>query len=99
MSRKTPKKHSAKKFLFVFDAGKQSKSFDYTSHERLKEAIEKKLFADLKDIIKVTTSVSHPDQEQLRRINDVTDRLVRQHGYCPVCANEIVRYVGSLLNR
>ncbi len=78
---------------------RQSKSFDYTSHERLKEAIEKKLFADLKDIIKVTTSVSHPDQEQLRRINDVTDRLVRQHGYCPVCANEIVRYVGSLLNR
>jgi putative serine protein kinase, PrkA len=78
---------------------RKGKSFQYASHERLKEAIEKKLFADLKDIIKVTTSVSHPDQEQLRRINDVTDRLVNQHGYCPVCANEIVRYVGSLLNR
>ncbi len=78
---------------------RKGKLFQYTSHERLKEAIEKKLFADLKDIIKVTTSVSHPDQEQLRRINDVTDRLVEQHGYCPTCANEIVRYVGSLLNR
>jgi hypothetical protein len=22
-----------------------------------------------------------------------------EHGYCPVCANEIVRYSGSLLNR
>ncbi|MDF2719808.1 MAG: hypothetical protein K0R28_6733, partial [Paenibacillus sp.] len=21
------------------------------------------------------------------------------HGYCPVCANEMLRYVGSLLNR
>ncbi|MHB8124806.1 MAG: PrkA family serine protein kinase [Desulfitobacteriaceae bacterium] len=78
---------------------RKGKTFQYTSHERLKEAIEKKLFADLKDIIKITTSVSHPDQEQLRRINDVTDRLVEQHGYCPTCANEIVRYVGSLLNR
>ena len=78
---------------------RKGKLFQYTSHERLKEAIEKKLFADLKDIIKVTTSISHPDQEQLRRINDVTDRLVEQHGYCPTCANEIVRYVGSLLNR
>ncbi len=78
---------------------RKGKLFQYTSHERLKEAIEKKLFADLKDIIKVTTSISHPDQEQLRRINDVTDRLVEQHGYCPICANEIVRYVGSLLNR
>lgn len=78
---------------------RKGKVFQYTSHERLKEAIEKKLFADLKDIIKVTTSVSHPDQEQLRRINDVTDRLIQQHEYCPVCANEIVKYVGSLLNR
>ncbi|MFZ3101345.1 MAG: PrkA family serine protein kinase [Desulfitobacteriaceae bacterium] len=78
---------------------RKGKLFQYTSHERLKEAIEKKLFADLKDIIKVTTSISHPDQEQLRRINDVTNRLVEQHGYCPTCANEIVRYVGSLLNR
>lgn len=78
---------------------RKGKSFQYTSHDRLREAIEKKLFADLKDIIKVTTSISHPDQEQLRRINDVTDRLIQQHGYCPTCANEIVKYVGSLLNR
>ncbi|MEM5817459.1 MAG: protein prkA, partial [Desulfitobacterium hafniense] len=78
---------------------RKNKAFQYTSHERLREAIEKKLFADLKDVIKVTTSVSHPDQEQLRRINEVTDRLIQLHGYCPICANEIVKYVGSLLNR
>ncbi|MDA8226355.1 MAG: PrkA family serine protein kinase [Desulfitobacterium hafniense] len=78
---------------------RKGKSFQYNSHERLKEAIEKKLFADLKDVIKVTTSVSHPDQEQLRRINEVTDRLIKHHDYCPICANEIVKYVGSLLNR
>ena len=78
---------------------RKGKAFQYSSHERLKEAIEKKLFADLKDIVKVTTSVTHPDQDQLRRINEVTNRLVEYHGYCPVCANEIVKYVGSLLNR
>lgn len=78
---------------------RKNKTFQYTSHERLREAIEKKLFADLKDVIKVTTSVTHPDQEQLRRINEVTDRLIQLHGYCPICANEIVKYVGSLLNR
>jgi serine protein kinase len=73
--------------------------FDYTSHERLREAIEKKLFADLRDVVKITTSSKTPDPEQLRKINDVVDRLVREHGYCPVCANELLRYVGSLLNR
>jgi len=78
---------------------RKGKTFDYESHERLKEAIEKKLFADLKDIVKITTSVAHPDQDQLRRINNVMDRLVKEHGYCPICANEIVKYVGALLNR
>ncbi len=74
-------------------------TFDYMSHERLKEAIEKKLFADLRDVVKITTSTRTPDKEQLRKINDVVNRLMAEHGYCHVCANEILRYTGSLLNR
>jgi serine protein kinase len=74
-------------------------TFEYTSHERLKEAIEKKLFADLRDVVKITTSTRTPDKEQLRKINDVVNRLMTEHGYCHVCANEILRYTGSLLNR
>lgn len=78
---------------------RRGKSFDYTSHPRLREAIEKKLFADLKDVVKITTSTKTPDGEQLRRINDVVDRLVAEQGYCAVCANELLKYVGTLLNR
>nr|WP_277998936.1 PrkA family serine protein kinase [Moorella sulfitireducens] len=78
---------------------RKGRTFDYNSHERLREAIEKKLFADMKDIIKITTSTRTPDPEQLKRINAVIDRLISQHGYCPVCANELLKYTGSLLNR
>ncbi|GGG75300.1 PrkA family serine protein kinase [Paenibacillus radicis (ex Gao et al. 2016)] len=78
---------------------RKGKKFDFTSHERLREAVEKKLFADLKDIVKITTSTKTPDESQLKRINEVTKRLIDEHGYCPVCANELLRYVGSLLNR
>lgn len=74
-------------------------TFDYNSHERLKEAIEKKLFADLKDVVRITTSAKTPDGEQLRKINDVVARLMAEHGYCASCANELLRYTGSLLNR
>ncbi len=73
--------------------------FEYKSHERLKEAIEKKLFSDLKDVVKITTSTKTPDAEQLRKINDVIERLVAQEGYCVVCANELLKYVGTLLSR
>ena len=78
---------------------RQDKKFDYNSHERLREAIEKKLFTDLKDVVKITTSTKTPDAEQLKRVNAVTKKLVADHGYCPVCANELLKYVGSLLNR
>ncbi|RCW41894.1 PrkA family serine protein kinase [Paenibacillus prosopidis] len=78
---------------------RKGKKFDFTSHERLREAVEKKLFADLKDIVKITTSTKTPDESQLKRINEVTKRLIDEHGYCPVCGNELLRYVGSLLNR
>ncbi|MCC2685546.1 MAG: protein prkA, partial [Paenibacillaceae bacterium] len=78
---------------------RKGRKFDYSSHERLREAIEKKLFADLKDIVKITTSTKTPDENQLKRVNEVSKRLIDEHDYCPVCANELLRYVGSLLNR
>jgi serine protein kinase len=78
---------------------RKGKPFEYNSHERLKEAIEKKIFADLKDVVKITTSTKTPDPDQLRRINEVIDRLVKEHEYCPVCANELLTYVGTLLSR
>jgi len=78
---------------------RKGKKFDYTSHERLREAVEKKLFADLKDVVKITTSTKTPDAEQLKRINQVSAKLIAEYGYCAICANELLKYVGSLLNR
>ncbi|HLT58509.1 MAG TPA: PrkA family serine protein kinase [Limnochordales bacterium] len=78
---------------------RRGQRFDYHSHERLREAIERKLFADMRDVIRVTTSAANPDPDQLRRLNEVIARLVADHGYCELCANELLRYAGSLLNR
>ncbi|MEH7464269.1 PrkA family serine protein kinase [Bacillus thuringiensis] len=78
---------------------RKGKRFDYNSHERLREAIQKKLFADLKDVVKITTSTKTPDENQLKKINDVVARLIDEHGYNSTSANELLRYVGSLLNR
>lgn len=83
----------------ISSLARRGQTFSYTSHERLKEAIEKKLFADLRDVVKITTSSRTPDPEQLKKSNEVISRLISDHGYCPVCANELLKYVGSLLNR
>ncbi|MDP4551682.1 PrkA family serine protein kinase [Alkalihalobacillus macyae] len=78
---------------------RKGKKFDYNSHERLREAIQKKLFADLKDVVKITTSSKTPNENQLKKINEVIARLIDEHGYNSISANELLRYVGSLLNR
>ncbi|WP_342399497.1 PrkA family serine protein kinase [Weizmannia sp. FSL W8-0676] len=78
---------------------RKGKRFDYNSHDRLREAIQKKLFADLKDVVKITTSTKTPDEQQLKKINEVVARLIDDYGYNSTSANELLRYVGSLLNR
>ena len=78
---------------------RKGKRFDYNSHERLREAIQKKLFADLKDIVKITTSSKTPDELQLKKINEVVVTLIDEYGYNSTSANDLLRYVGSLLNR
>jgi serine protein kinase len=83
----------------ISSLARRGQSFSYDSHERLKEAIEKKLFADMKDVVKITTSTKTPDADQLRRINEVINRLVQDQGYCPVCAANLLSYVGALLQR
>jgi serine protein kinase len=96
----TAKKAFREEILIRLSAlARRGQRFEYTSHDRLREAIEKKLFADLRDVVKITTSTKTPDAEQLKKINEVVERLVAEQGYCAVCANELLKYVGSLLAR
>ncbi len=78
---------------------RKGKKFDYKSHERLQEAIQKKLFADLKDVVKITTSTKTPDERQLKKMNEVIATLIDEYGYNAASANDLLKYVGSLLNR
>jgi serine protein kinase len=86
-------------FRKVAMAQRRGERFDYTTHEKLKEAIEKQLFEERRDTIKLTVSTRNPDPDQLRKLNEVVDTLVRKEGYCTECANELLKYVSSLLAR
>jgi serine protein kinase len=81
-------------------AARRGDSFRYDSHARLREAIEKQLFEERKDLIKMTiTSRTKRDPEELKRINQVVKTLCDKHGYIPESANELLKYVSSLMMR
>src|SRR5262244_1711461 len=86
-------------FRKVAMANRHGEKFDYTTHEKLKEAIEKQLFEERRDTIKLTISARSPDTEQVRKLNDVVETLIAREGYCSECANELLKYVSSLLAR
>jgi serine protein kinase len=76
------------------------KRFDYKTNERLQKALEMKLFEDQKDTIKLTSLVSSVvDKATQEKIDVVKSRLIRNHGYCEVCATDVLTFVASIFAR
>jgi serine protein kinase len=75
----------------------EGKSFDYKMNERLHRALELKLFEDQKDSIKLTTIISKVvDKETQEKIDVVKSRLIKNFGYCEICATDALNFVASI---
>ncbi len=78
----------------------EGKKFTWDSNERLRRALELKLFEDQKDSIKLTSLVSNViDQETQEKIEVVKSRMIKNMGYCNVCATDVLNYVASIFAR
>jgi len=78
----------------------ERKTFNYRTNERLHKALELKLFEDQKDSIKLTSLVSSVvDKETQEKIDVVKSRLIKDYGYCDVCATDVLNYIASIFAR
>jgi serine protein kinase len=76
------------------------KRFDFRTNERLHKALELKLFEDQKDSIKLTSLVSNVlDSSAQEKIDVVKARMIRDYGYCDVCATDVLNFVASIFAR
>lgn len=76
-----------------------SGEYNYQSHPKLKEALQKQLFNERKDVIRLTVSARNPDPEGLKKINEVVNVLVEKYGYTVESANELLRYVSDIMSK
>lgn len=74
-------------------------AYNYKDHPKLREALEKQLFDERQDIIRLTVSSRNPDEDELKRINVVVATLCDKYGYNASSANKLLRYVSSLMAR
>lgn len=76
------------------------KQFTYQTNERLRKALELKLFEDQKDSIKLASVVSNVvDRETQEKIDIVKQRLIRDYGYNDESATDVLNFVASIFAR
>ncbi|MCB0340895.1 MAG: serine protein kinase [Pseudobdellovibrionaceae bacterium] len=78
----------------------EGKKFDYKTNERLHKALERKMFEDQKDSIKLTSLVSSVmDKDTQEKIDIVKTRLIKEFGYDEISATDVLQYVASIFAR
>ena len=79
-------------FYIIRNGGK----VDYTSYEPLKEAIEKKLTASVKELSRIITKSRVRDKEQDEKYSAMVEEMKR-NGYCSHCCDVILKYASNNL--
>jgi serine protein kinase len=78
----------------------EGRQFTYKDNERLRRALELKLFEDQKDTIRLSALVSGTvDPETQAKIDVVKARLIRDYGYCEHCAGGVLEFAASIFAR
>lgn len=73
--------------------------FDLAAHSKLREALEEELFDERSDTIKITVSARNPSEDELKQKNRVIETLCNSQNYCIDCANQLLRFVNSIMSR
>lgn len=83
---------------YMFYIVRKGGKLDYTSYEPLKEAIEKKLTASVKDLSRIITKSKVRDKEQAEKYNSMVEEM-KKNGYCLHCCDVILKYAANNLWR
>ncbi len=78
-------------------AYKRGEKFTLDSHAQLHDAVEKYLFEQRRDVLRLVGSATRPDEETRKKISVVEQRLVDEYGYDSHSAREALNYVTTLL--
>ena len=81
---------------YMFSLIRGGSSVDYASYEPLKEAIEKKLTASVRELSRIITKSKVRDNEQNIKYDAMVNQM-RENGYCDHCCNVILKYAANNL--
>ncbi len=79
----------------------ENKTFDYRSNDRLRSALEIKLFEDQKDTIRLTNLIASEavDPAAHDNIQLIKRKMIDNYGYCKFCSTDVLNFVASVFAR
>lgn len=84
---------------YMFAKVRRGQKVDYKSYEPLKEAIESYLIASVKDMARIVTKSKSRDNEQQKKYSEMVETMVKDYGYTPESAEEIIVFAANNLWR
>lgn len=81
---------------YLWSVTRRGEKITYESYEPLKEAIEKKLMASVRDVSRIITKARMRDEEQAKKYSLMVEQLIK-NGYPPSCVDTILKYAANNL--
>lgn len=80
-------------------AFKRGEKFSLESHAQLNEAVQQYLFEQRRDVLRLVSASTRPDEDVRQKISVVEKRLVDEYDYDLHSAREALNYVTTLLSQ
>jgi serine protein kinase len=81
---------------YLWSVTRRNDRVTYESYEPLKEAIEKKLMASVRDVSRIITKARTRDDDQSKKYDRMVEQLIK-NGYPASCVDTILKYAANNL--
>ena len=87
-------------FNYLEASGKEIQNFDFTANNKLKEALEKKLFEEQKEELKLLTLKPNSKTPEMKeKIRMTEERLIKKFHYDEISAPFVLNYVTEIISK
>jgi serine protein kinase len=86
-------------FVYKTDILEMGRVFSYRDYDPLREAIEKKLMSDLKNVVSLSLADSASTDPRGVKRREKAFELLMEKGYCDKCAGVLLKFISEVLRK
>lgn len=86
-------------FVYKADTLEEGKEWKWDTYKPLKDAVEKKLMSDLKNVVTLSIADTVSTSAKTKARKNKALKTLKEKGYCTHCAKMLLGFVGEVLRR